>query len=617
MSPEIPDAVRQLLIQFAETGSIEDDLQQLAQSLPDARHHQIAFCELLAMASEWADDPLNWLLSGIQQGRWLVSPEQQMHVLQALYRDWSNPVGPLTWTQLSSFGFSPWQLDLRQPDEFWPLGQILHGYQLETRLAAGSFAVVYRGKSLENNASVAIRVPRKVPIETMQAERSERLSHEAKLLQNLHLPGVPRLLASYQTEHGPIVITELIIGSPWSDLSTDQLPLSQHIALLARVAEIADRVHQSGLIHGDLKRENVLVDEQNCPWLLDFNVSRLAEPDQPQLQSLAGTLAIMSPEALLTSDDGLDFRRDIYSLGAVLYELVTGLPWTTAGSREEALVETVVKGAAEGPQFPGHVPEGLQQIIRAAVSHEEFRRFETAADFAACCHQWLANPSNPLPCPPVNAPLTCWRLGLALGLFASRCQGLLRIMKSLPEIPAEAKAPTEILNRMDHVMGLPLAATEIRTLASLLGHTVPELPDEKTLAAMFYRARRLTGASLPELLKLLDGAQEWFRIVFDQLRSGLSPEQSLPWSVLELGIQTRLAPESSSARRTWSILADGIIPEMAAAAFAETCRNPPDRSGWKSAIDALNYDVVRYFRWAATENTATHQTKTHDLAATD
>ena len=92
MSPEIPDAVRQLLIQFAETGSIEDDLQQLAQSLPDARHHQIAFCELLAMASEWADDPLNWLLSGIQQGRWLVSPEQQMYVLQALYRDGGRPL---------------------------------------------------------------------------------------------------------------------------------------------------------------------------------------------------------------------------------------------------------------------------------------------------------------------------------------------------------------------------------------------------------------------------------------------------------------------------------------------------------------------------------------------
>jgi hypothetical protein len=245
------------------------------------------------------------------------------------------------------------------------------------------------------------------------------------------------------------------------------------------------------------------------------------------------------------------------------------------------------------------VPEGLRQIIRAAVSHEEFRRFETAADFAACCHHWLANPSNPIPCPPVNAPLTCWRLGLALGLFASRCQGLLRIMKSLPEIPAEAKAPTEILNRMDLVMGLPLAATEIRTLSSLLGHSVPELPDEKTLAAMFYRARRLTGASLPELLKLLDGAQEWFRIVFDQLRLGLSPEQPLPWSVRELGIQTRLAPESSLARRTWSILADGIIPEMAAEAFAATCRNPPDRSGWKSAIDALNYDVVRDFRWGS------------------
>lgn len=409
----------------------------------------------------------------------------------------------------------------------------------------------------------------------------------------------------------------MITGRPWSDLSTDQLPLSQHIALLARGAEIADRVHQSGLIHGDLKRENVLVDEQGCPWLLDFNVARPAEPDQPQLQSLAGTLAIMSPEALLTSDDGLDFRRDIYSLGAVLYELVTGLPWTTAGSREEALVETVVKGAARGPRFPEHAPEGLRLIIRAAVSHEEFRRFETAADFAACCHHWLADPSNPIPCPPLNARLTCWRLGMALGLFASRCQSMLQIMKSLPEIPAEAKAPTEVLNRMDHVMGLPLAATEIRTLSSLLGHTVPELPGVQTLAAMFYRARCLTGANLPELLALLDGAQEWFCTAFDMLRSGLSSEQPLAWSLLELGTQTRLAPESPLARGTWSILADGIIPEMAAAAFTETCRNTLDRSSWKSAIDLLNYEVVRYLRWGATDNAATPRTKTHDPAASD
>ena len=141
---------------------------------------------------------------------------------------------------MNRFGLTPHQLNLQAADEFWPLGEILHGYRLESRMAAGGFAIVYRGVPTNGGPPVAVRVPRRVSIESDQLQRFARLRHEAQLLANLHVPGVPRLIDCCETACGPVVFVELVDGRSWSRFSPDDMPLAAQIRCLARVAEIVD-----------------------------------------------------------------------------------------------------------------------------------------------------------------------------------------------------------------------------------------------------------------------------------------------------------------------------------------------------------------------------------------
>ena len=618
MYAEIPEEVRQLLMTFADAGLPTDDLVQTASAIVDPDRQRLALCELLAFAAENSDDPLAWLHEGFVESRWPLTSADQIRTLQALYRDWSSLAPPLCWSQLSRFGLTPHQLNLRAADEFWPLGETLHGYRLESRVAAGGFALVYRGVPIDGGLPVAVRVPRRVFMESDQQQRFTRLRHEAQLLANLHVPGVPRLIDCCETECGPVVFVELVDGRPWSRISPDEMPLRAQICCLARVADIVDSVHQSGVIHGDLKRENVLLNSQDEPILLDFNVSRRADPEASQLPGIAGTLAFMSPEALLSDSDDLDFRRDIYSLGVLLYELVTRLEWNSADSREDAVVAAVVKGGVQGPSFPEHVPETLRKIVSAAVSFQEFRRFETAADFADCCRQWLTAPTAELLCPPLHAQLTCWRLGLTLGLFGTRCQGLLQLCRTVSPEPADARLPRELLNRFDWVMGLTLGATEIHSLCSSLQVQIPQFTCDQPLATAFYRGSRLLRRDLPALQEQLRIAQDWWRNLIGALTRELPAVSESAWPLAELGIQTRFAPDSAMARSTWPSLAARLkLPAEAVAAFCETCRRNPDRSGWKTAIEALNYRLLKHLRWGTGDSKTITPPRSPAPAATD
>ena len=618
MYPEIPEEVRQLLITFADSGSPTDDLVQTAAAIADPNRQRLALCELLAFAAESFDDPLEWLRHGVSESRWPLTTADLIRTLQSLYRDWSSLAPPLCWSQLNRFGLTPHQLNLQAADEFWPLGEILHGYRLESRMAAGGFAIVYRGVPTNGGPPVAVRVPRRVSIESDQLQRFARLRHEAQLLANLHVPGVPRLIDCCETACGPVVFVELVDGRSWSRFSPDDMPLSAHIRCLARVAEIVDTVHQSGLIHGDLKRENVLLNSQDEPTLLDFNVSRRADPGEPQIPGIAGTLAFMSPEALLSGSDDLDFRRDIYSLGVLLYELVTGLEWNSADSREDAIVTAVVKGGVQGPSFPEHVPETLRQIVSAAVSSQEFRRFETAADFADCCSRWLADPTAEIQCPPVHVRLTCWRLGLTLGRFGTRSQGLLQLCRTVSPDPADARLPPELLNRFDWVMGLTLAATEIQSFCSSLQLQIPQFACDQPLATAFYRGSRLRRRDLPALQEQFHIAQDWWRNLIAALTRELPAVSESAWPLVELGIQTQFVPDSAMARSTWPSLAARLtLPVEAVAAFCETCRRNPDRSGWEIAIEGLNYHLLKHLRWGTGDSKTTTLPRSPAPAATD
>ncbi len=180
-------------------------------------------------------------------------------------------------------------------------------------------------------ASVALKVIRPG---LATPERLRRFKHESQALGRLQHPGIAQIYEASTADAGfgpqPFFAMELIRGQSL-DVYAAAHPLStrSRLALMARICDAVHHAHQRGLIHRDLKPGNILVDETGQPKILDFGVARITESDgqatqQTELGQIVGTLAYMSPEQVLGDQLEVDTRSDVYSLGVILYELLSG-----------------------------------------------------------------------------------------------------------------------------------------------------------------------------------------------------------------------------------------------------------------------------------------------------
>jgi tetratricopeptide (TPR) repeat protein len=175
-----------------------------------------------------------------------------------------------------------------------------------------------------------------------------------------------------------------------------QLDSRQRLALLARICDAVEHAHQKGIVHRDLKPGNILVDETGQPKILDFGVARATDSDlqatmHTQIGAIVGTLPYMSPEQVGADPAELDTRSDVYALGVILFELLSGrLPYDL---KQKALPEAVRIIREDDPTrltvvnraFRGDV----DTIVSKALSKEKSRRYQSAADLAADIRRYL------------------------------------------------------------------------------------------------------------------------------------------------------------------------------------------------------------------------------------
>jgi serine/threonine protein kinase len=216
------------------------------------------------------------------------------------------------------------------------------GYTLLREIHRGGQGVVYQALQESTHRKVAI----KVLLEGAYASKSarQRFEREIELVASLRHPNVISVFHSDQTEDGlRYCVMDYVRGLPLTRYVRDnQLSLEDALRLFATVCEAVNHAHQKGVIHRDLKPSNILVDVEGVPRVLDFGLAKLVGGAEQSLVSMTGqvvgTLPYMSPEQTRGNPEEIDTRTDVYALGVVLYELLTGrYPYPVIGPAADVL----------------------------------------------------------------------------------------------------------------------------------------------------------------------------------------------------------------------------------------------------------------------------------------
>jgi hypothetical protein len=273
------------------------------------------------------------------------------------------------------------------------------GFRIRRLIASGGMGLVYEAVQESPHRAVALKVMRRSAA-TPAALR--RFRNEAELMAKLRHPGIAQVYEAGIDESGPepvpFIAMELISGAKTlrEFVRARNLPREQMIELVAEAADAVAHGNSKGIIHRDLKPSNILVDQDGKVKIVDFGVARTMDADAPMTQQtelgqLVGTVQYMSPEQIAADSRELDARADVYSLGVILYELVSGrLPHDLEGkSVYEAAVVIRDQPSHKLSTVSTDVPLDLGTIVHRAVERDRDRRYATAADLAADLRRFL------------------------------------------------------------------------------------------------------------------------------------------------------------------------------------------------------------------------------------
>jgi serine/threonine protein kinase len=264
-------------------------------------------------------------------------------------------------------------------------GKTLGDYRVEGPLGMGGMGEVYLAYDLKLNRKTALKIlPRQFGADV---ERTERFRREALALSALNHPALITIYEVGESAGVNFIAMEHVVGRTLRSRMDHKLSLKESLEIASQVAEGLGAAHQAGVVHRDIKPDNIMVRTDGYAKLLDFGLAKLMEvagvEDMAQTRTGAamGTLAYMSPEQ--ASGDAIDHRTDIWSLGVVLYEMVTGRkPFD--GSDRRATVNAILSGGiASVCDFDSSLPAELDSILDKALEKDRDLRYQTAADFHA------------------------------------------------------------------------------------------------------------------------------------------------------------------------------------------------------------------------------------------
>ena len=263
----------------------------------------------------------------------------------------------------------------------------LGNYRIEKILGAGGMGEVYLAHDQKLDRKVALKIlPKEFHADD---ERVKRFEIEARAIAVLNHPNIVTIYDFGHIENVNYIATEFVEGKTVRDIMGEKPPLKEILSIILQATDALSAAHNAGIIHRDIKPENIMVRPDGYIKILDFGLAKLTESEQQKSGTFDGTMkgavigtpAYMSPEQ--ASGDFLDHRTDLWSIGLVLYEMITGKNPFKKDSRQATIQAVLTEEPPLISSFNAELPAELDQILVKALEKDADLSYQTASDFRA------------------------------------------------------------------------------------------------------------------------------------------------------------------------------------------------------------------------------------------